>query len=92
MPPVELADAGPRRSLLTVDEVAETLRVSRRTVFRLIHTGRLCTVRIPGLRVCRVFPSDVETLIQNARLGHDRGKRPDEARSARPPVQGQGGH
>jgi excisionase family DNA binding protein len=32
-------------NLLTIDEVAGTLRVSRRTVERLIHDGRLRVVR-----------------------------------------------
>lgn len=43
--------------LLTIPEVAETLKVSKNTVKRLLASGRLPAVRIPGLgeRACKVL-------------------------------------
>ncbi|WP_129337600.1 helix-turn-helix domain-containing protein [Cellulomonas endophytica] len=51
----EPADArtgdGPARTrFLTVQEVAETMRVSKMTVYRLLHAGEM-----PGVRVGRSF-------------------------------------
>ena len=43
---------------LTYSEVAERLRVSERTVKRLVHDGRLPCVRI-GARLVRVLPSQL---------------------------------
>jgi excisionase family DNA binding protein len=40
----------PARLLLTVEEAAELLAVGRTTVFHLIRTGQLSTVRIGRLR------------------------------------------
>ena len=36
----------PRVRFLTVAEVAEIMRVSRMTVYRLVHSGELASVRV----------------------------------------------
>ena len=43
--------------LLTIIQVAETLKVSKNTVKRLLASGRLPATRIPGLgeRACKVL-------------------------------------
>ena len=42
----------PTLTLLTIDEVAETLRVSKATVYRLVRTGELPASRVgPSIRV-----------------------------------------
>ncbi|GIG30724.1 hypothetical protein Cma02nite_33240 [Cellulomonas marina] len=41
---------GPRTRFLTVQEVAATMRVSKMTVYRLLHAGDM-----PGVRVGRSF-------------------------------------
>lgn len=51
---------------LTVAEVAERMRVSRMTVYRLVHSGELPAVRFG--RSFRVPPESVETLIESARF------------------------
>ena len=53
--------------LLTVQEVARRLAVSRWTVYRLVRTGDLQKIRVGGS--IRFRAADVETLIQ-------RGARP----------------
>jgi excisionase family DNA binding protein len=49
--------------LLTVGQVAERLQVSPRTVWRLIHDGRLPAVRIG--RAVRLRPDAVAGLIKH---------------------------
>ena len=63
---------GPQRRLryLTVAEVAETMRVSRMTVYRLVHSGEL-----PALRVGRSFrvPEDaLEAYLAQATIGESK--------------------
>ena len=50
---------------LTVAEVAEQMRVSRMTVYRLVHSGELAAVRFG--RSFRVPPDSVDRLIESAR-------------------------
>jgi excisionase family DNA binding protein len=51
-------------ALLTVDEAAAALRVSRSTVWRLADAGHLSRVRIgPAERLVRFSAQDVEALI-----------------------------
>ncbi|OLL82819.1 hypothetical protein Ae168Ps1_5225c [Pseudonocardia sp. Ae168_Ps1] len=45
--------------------MAERMRVSRMTVYRLVHSGELPAVRFG--RSFRVPPESVETLIESAR-------------------------
>ena len=47
----------PRARFLTVAEVAEVMRVSKMTVYRLLHSGEL-----PGVRVGRSFRVPQEAL------------------------------
>jgi excisionase family DNA binding protein len=51
-----------REHLLTVGQVAERLQISPRTVWRLIHDGRLPAVRIG--RAVRLHPDAVAALIK----------------------------
>ena len=51
--------------LLTIPEVAERLRVSRRTVERLIVAGRIRPVRIGSRRL--VTSTELEAFIASAR-------------------------
>ena len=43
---VEMAGEAPRVRFLTVAEVAEVMRVSKMTVYRLVHAGELSAVRV----------------------------------------------
>ncbi|WP_103383294.1 helix-turn-helix domain-containing protein [Pseudonocardia dioxanivorans] len=54
-----------RTPFLTVAEVAERIRVSKMTVYRLLHSGRLPAVRFG--RSFRVQPAAVDELIESAR-------------------------
>jgi len=54
--------------LLTLDEVAEKLRVSRRTVERLVDAGRIRVLRV-GRRV-RVAETELETYVASLRGRH----------------------
>jgi excisionase family DNA binding protein len=49
--------------ILTVEEVAKILKVSKRTVYRWIETGDLKVARI-GRKTYRVFESDLNTFIR----------------------------
>jgi len=52
--------------LLTVNEVATTLRVSKMTVYRLIHAGQLRAIRVgQSLRLPR---GSVDTFLAEAGL------------------------
>ena len=49
---------------LTVAEVATTMRVSKMTVYRLVHNGELPAIRVG--RSFRVAEEDVHTYLQEA--------------------------
>jgi len=53
-----------RAQFLTVAEVAETLRLSRMTVYRLVHSGELPAMRVG--RSFRVPQSAVDQLVQQS--------------------------
>ena len=53
------------RSLLTVNDVAEILRLNPRSVRRLIADGRLPVVRLRG--AVRILPGDLESLMASSR-------------------------
>jgi excisionase family DNA binding protein len=54
-------------TLLTLDQVAQSLAISKATVRRLVDTGELPTVRIgPGGRLVRVRVRDVEAVINES--------------------------
>jgi excisionase family DNA binding protein len=55
-------DPGPRVDLLIVGEVADCLRVSSRTVYRLCQEGRLRFVRVG--REVRVFAESLDEYVQ----------------------------
>ena len=60
----------PRLRYLTVAEVADTMRVSKMTVYRLVHGGEL-----PALRVGRSFrvPQDaLDAYLEAASVDRDR--------------------
>lgn len=50
-----ILDQFPKANMLTVQEVANELRVSKETVRRWVRSGRLPSVRLPHIRI----PSDV---------------------------------
>ncbi len=54
-----MSDAAARPRFLTVAEVADEMRVSRMTVYRLVHSGE-----IPAVRVGKSFRVPVEALQQ----------------------------
>jgi excisionase family DNA binding protein len=62
---VALPDARQASRLLSVDEVAERLRCSRRTVFRLTRSGALPSVRVGKTR--QVVASDVDDYLDRLR-------------------------
>ncbi len=64
----------PRQRYLTVAEVAESMRVSKMTVYRLTRSGELQAVRVG--RAYRVPQEALETylasaVLRHAELGHD---------------------
>lgn len=56
--------------LLTLTEVARVLRVSKRTVYALVRSGRLPSIRV-GVRGVRVLESDLERYLEDAREDTD---------------------
>ena len=50
--------------ILTIEEVAKVLKVSKRTVYRWIDTGELKTARI-GRKTYRVFESELKRFIKS---------------------------
>jgi len=48
---------------MTVREVAMRFRVSQSTIQRLIRAGTLPATRLPGGRLLRIRPADVEMLL-----------------------------
>ena len=52
-----MSDAAARPRFLTVAEVADEMRVSRMTVYRLVHSGEL-----PAVRVGKSFRVPVDAL------------------------------
>lgn len=57
--------------LLTLTEVARLLRVSKRTVYALVRSGRLPSIRV-GVRGVRVLETDLARYLEDAREGADR--------------------
>ncbi len=70
--------------LLTVQDLMDTLRISRPTLYRMLKTGRLKPVRI-GKRTL-FDPADIRGLIQDAKKGGkpraSQGKKARDRRSA----------
>src|SRR5687768_16590700 len=64
------------RTLYTPEEVANTLRVTRRTVYEWLKVGRLQGIRVG--RGWRIRPEDIEAFTQP---GADRAALPDSAAS-----------
>ena len=60
-----MADGGEAAQLLTVREVAATLRVSTMTVYRLIKAGELRSTRVG--KGYRIRPADLELFLGEAR-------------------------
>lgn len=52
-----------RDDILTIEEVAKILKVSKRTVYRWIDSGNLKVARI-GRKTYRVFESDLRKFIR----------------------------
>ncbi len=57
-------DAPPRAQFLTVAEVASLMRVSKMTVYRLVHNGELPAVRVG--RSFRVHAKAVHDLLETS--------------------------
>lgn len=55
----------PRIALLTVEEVAQVLRLSRRSIFRLLAEKQLRGSRLRGRRVL-IRQSDVERYVERS--------------------------
>lgn len=60
--------------LLTVQDLMDTLRISRPTLYRMLKAGQLKPVRI-GKRTL-FDPADIRGLIQKAKTGEKRGASP----------------
>ena len=58
------ADSQPRTQFLTVAEVAALMRVSKMTVYRLVHNGELPAVRVG--RSFRVHAKAVHDLLETS--------------------------
>ena len=53
-----------KETLLTVEDVMRVLRLSRLTVYRAIYAGRLKALKVPGSRVWRVRPDELQRFIK----------------------------
>lgn len=60
----------PRVQFLTVAEVADVMRVSRMTVYRLVHAGELPAVRVG--KSFRVPQQALETYLESSVIDGDR--------------------
>ena len=60
----------PRVRFLTVAEVAEIMRVSKMTVYRLVHSGEMPAVRVG--RSFRVPQDALDHYLATAYIEHDR--------------------
>lgn len=60
----------PRVQFLTVAEVADVMRVSRMTVYRLVHAGELPAVRVG--KSFRVPQQALETYLKSSVIDGDR--------------------
>jgi excisionase family DNA binding protein len=55
------------RNLLTADQVAEMLSVSRKSIYKWAESGAIPSVKLPGGRAVRFDPQDVERIIEAGR-------------------------
>lgn len=62
----------PQLDLMTVREVADAMRVSTMTVYRLINAGELPALRVG--RHFRVLRSDLEAYVQHRRVQGRKGE------------------
>lgn len=60
----ERSDSRPDPKFLTIAEVASMMRVSKMTVYRLVHSGELPAVRVG--RSFRVPESDVDEYLRKS--------------------------
>jgi len=65
-----MSDAAARPSFLTVAEVADAMRVSRMTVYRLVHAGEMPAIRVG--KSFRVPAAALEEYLARAALDEDR--------------------
>ena len=68
--PIVVVDGGMQK-LMTVKEVADILRVSNMTVYRLVKSGSLLAVRVG--KNYRIKANDVQAYIDRAQPGIDDG-------------------
>ena len=67
------------QKLLTVDQVAEILQVSRTTIYRRIKAEELPAVKL-GRRQVRITQEDLEAYIQAHRIGKEPAEETDEVK------------
>ncbi|HID87447.1 MAG TPA: DNA-binding protein [Anaerolineae bacterium] len=67
------------QKLLTVDQVAEILQVSRTTVYRRIRAGVLPAVKL-GHRQVRIRQEDLEAYIEAHRIGKEPAEETEEVK------------
>ena len=65
-----MSDAAARPAFLTVAEVADAMRVSRMTVYRLVHAGEVPAIRVG--KSFRVPASALEQYLAEATIDQDR--------------------
>ncbi|WP_102509487.1 helix-turn-helix domain-containing protein [Sanguibacter massiliensis] len=65
-----MSDAAARPAFLTVGEVADAMRVSRMTVYRLVHAGEMPAIRVG--KSFRVPASALEQYLAEATIDQDR--------------------
>lgn len=64
-----LPDATPAGLLLTVDEVAERLRVHPASVYRKVHAGDIPAVRLTDHGPLRISATDLDDWLDARRTG-----------------------
>ncbi len=65
-----MVQSGVTRFLLSVDEAAQSLHISRVSIYRLLKRGELCSVKIGGLR--RISVAALQAYVQ--KLEEQRGE------------------
>ncbi len=65
-----MSDATARPAFLTVAEVADAMRVSRMTVYRLVHSGEMPAIRVG--KSYRVPASALEQYLEQATIEQGR--------------------
>lgn len=60
------------KQLLTVNQVAEILNITKFTVYKMVHKGMLPAYRVGNKKIIRIKYSDIVEMLEKNKLNHNK--------------------